>query len=188
MRLTITTNFPDVQRAIDGLRTDIADKVTARAVNRTVEQARTAMVKEIRTTYAVTASYVRERLRIKRASFKAGQFGISAELIGGDGKRRAANVIAFGARQTLRGISIKVRRDKPRAVIKGAFIANKGRTVFRRTGAKRLPIEPVRTIDIPQMFNAKRVNRAVIAAMQAKFPAIFRREMDFALSRFGQGR
>lgn len=52
MRLTITTNFPDVQRAIDNLSADIADKVTARAVNRTVEQARTAMVKEIRSTYA----------------------------------------------------------------------------------------------------------------------------------------
>lgn len=188
MRLTIKTNFPDVQRAIDNLSADIADKVTARAVNRTVEQARTAMVKEIRTTYAVTSSYVRDRLRIKRASFKQGAFGIRAELIGGDGKRRSANVINFGARQTLRGVSIKVRRDRPRSVIKSAFIGNKGRTVFRRTGPKRLPIDPVRTIDIPQMFNAKRVNRAVIAAMQAKFPAIFRREMDYALSRFGQGR
>ena len=186
MRLTIKTNFPDVQRAIDNLSADIADKVTARAVNRTVEQARTAMVKEIRSTYAVTASYVRDRLRIKRASFKAGQFGIRAELIGGDGKRRSANVINFGARQTLKGVSIKVRRDRPRSVSKSAFIGNKGRTVFRRTGTTRLPIDPVRTIDIPQMFNAKRVNRAVIAAMQAKFPAIFKREMEYALSRFGK--
>lgn len=186
MKLTIRTNFPDVQRAIDGLAADIADKVTARAVNRTIEQARTAMVKEIRTTYAVTASYARDRLRIKRAAAKAGQFGIRAELIGGDGKRRSANVIAFGARQTLRGVSIKVRRDRPRAVLSNAFIGNKGRTVFRRTSKTRLPIDPVRTIDIPQMFNAKRVNRAVIAAMQAKFPAIFKREMDYALSKFGR--
>ena len=188
MQLTIKTNFPDVQRAIDNLSADIANKVTARAVNRTVEQAKTAMVKEIRSTYAVTSSYVRERLRIKRATFKAGQFGIRAELIGGDGKRRSANVINFGARQIRKGVSIKVRRDKRRSVIKSAFIANNGRTVFRRTGAARLPIEPVRTIDIPQMFNAKRVNRAVIAAAQAKFPAIFKREMDYALSKFGQTR
>ena len=186
MRLTITTNFPDVQRAIDNLRTDIADKVTARSVNRTIEQARTAMVKEIRSTYAVTSTYVRDRLRIKRASFKAGQFGISAELIGGDGKRRSANVIAFGAKRTLSGVSVKIRRDRPRQNIQGAFIANKGRTVFRRTGKTRLPIEPIRTIDIPQMFNSKRINRAVIAAAQAKFPAIFKREMDYALSKLAQ--
>jgi hypothetical protein len=186
MRLTITTNFPEVQRAIDQLRTDIGDKVTSRALNRTIEQARTQMVREIKSTYAVTAAYVRERLRIKRATFRAGRLGLSAELIGGDGRRRAANVIRFTARQGLKGVTVKIRRDKPRKTIVGSFIANKGRTVFRRTSPKRLPIEPVQTIDIPQMFNARRINRAVTSAINGKFPAIFKREMQYALSRFAK--
>lgn len=189
MRLTIATNFPEVERSLDRLRADVADTVRVRAVNRTMEQARTAMSREIRQDYALTASYVRERLFVSKAVFRGGRLSVEATLTGSGSRRgsRAANVIAFGARQVKTGVSVRIKKGGGRKVIAGAFIGNKGRTVFRRTGAKRLPIEPVQTIDVPQMFNSKRVNQAVIRVIEQRFPEVFARELNFALNRFKRG-
>ena len=184
MLINIRTNFPDVAAALGRLQDDMAGQVLARSLNRTMDIAKTVMSREIRTQFNLSAGYVRDRLRIKRAFAKAGQFSLSADLIGGDGKRRSANVIGFGARKTGDGVSVQISKGK-RKTITGAFIGNKGRTVFRRTGKARLPIEPVRTIDVAQMFNTRRINAAVVAAMQMRFPVIFERELAFALSRAG---
>lgn len=186
MQLSISTNFADVQRKLDALRSDLRDTVLVRTVNRTIDGAKVDMGRSIRQEFNVTATYVRERLRVRKASFKVGRFNVEAELIGGDGKRRSANVIAFGARQVKQGVSVKIKRAGGRSVIKSAFIGNKGRTVFRRVGDARLPIEPVRTIDVPQMFTTRRVNAAVIRAIEKRLPAIFDREARFALSRFSK--
>ena len=185
MKISISTNFADVAKALTEMHKDVASQATARAVNRTMEQAKTAMSREIRSQFNMSAAYVRDRLRIKRAYAKAGQFTVSAELVGGDGKRRSANVIGFSARKASDGVSVQISRGK-RKTIKGAFIGNKGRTVFRRVGDSRLPIEPKRTVDVPQMFTTRKVNAAVIRAIQSKLPAIFEREARYALSRFGK--
>lgn len=181
MQINITTNFPQVAAQLGKLRSDVASTVLARSLNRTIEQARTQMSREIRAEFNLKPAYVRERLRIRKAFASSGRFSLSAELAGGNPKRRSANVIAFGARQDAQGVSVQIKK-RQRKTIKGAFIGNKGRTVFRRLGKERLPIEPVRTIDVGQMFNTRRINAAVTAAMQARFPAIFQREMAYAIS------
>lgn len=202
MRLSIETNFPEVQRSLDRLRADIADTVRVRAVNRTMEQARTAMSREIRQDYAVSASYVRERLFIARAVFRGGRFAAEATLTGsGSGRgKRAANVIAFGARQVKKGVSVLIRKGQGRKVIQAAFIANEGRTVFTRVpgtvmaerakyrGTKHAhQIKAVQTIDVPQMFNSKRVSRAVIRVIEERFPVVYAREARWAIDRFQRG-
>lgn len=200
MQISVKTNFPEVQRKLNALQADIRAKALASAVNKTIEQARTQMIREITSEYAVKAGYVRERLRIKRASFKGGAFQIEAALIGGAANRkRSANVIAFGAREVNKGVSVKIKKVGGRKIITGAFIANKGRTVFERVpgttmasrskyaGSKHAEkIKPVQTIDIPQMFNQRRINAAVIAGIRAKFPTIFEREANFYVARFNR--
>lgn len=182
MQISVKTNFPDVQRKLDGLQQDMRAKVAASAVNKTMEQARTQMIREITSEFAVKAGFVRERLRISRASFRQGAFNIEASL-SGTGKI-SANVIAFSARQVSTGVSVKIKKAGGRKIITGAFIGNKGRTVFKRVGAKRLPIKAISTINVPQMFNQKRINAAVVAAIKAKFPTIFEREANFYVARF----
>jgi hypothetical protein len=196
MRLSIRTNFPQVQRALDSLQAEVGAKAAARAVNATIAQAKTAMVKEIRTEYVVPASYVRDRLRIKRATFFKGVLNVEAVLDAQD-KPRSANLIRFTARRTGAGVSVKIKRAGARKVVRGAFIGNKGRTVFERVPGTRMAgrkwggkhgekIRPVQTIDVPQMFNAKRINAAVVALMRAKFPTIFERELAYALAQFNR--
>lgn len=196
MRITIQTNFPEVQRALVGLRQEVAQKATARALNRAIEQARTQMSREIRAEYAVDTRFIGQRLRIKRASFFNGRLGLEAALDAQE-KPRSANVIRFKAKATKKGVTVKIKRKGARELISNAFIGNKGRTVFARVSGTKMAsrkwggkhgerIEPVQTIDLPQMFNAKRINAAVVAALRAKFPAIFERELAFALGKFNR--
>ena len=198
MQLSIETNFPEVQRKLDLLRTDIAAKAAARAINRTIEQAKTQMGRQIRAEFMVDSRFVAQRLRIKRATFFAGVLSVQATL-DATAKTRSANLARFGAKEVGLGVSVKIKRVGARKTVRGAFIGNKGRTVFERVPGTRMAsrkwggkhgeqIKPVQTIDVPQMFNTRRINAAVVAAMQSRFPAIFERELAYALSQFNGGR
>ena len=195
--ITVSTNFPAVQRRLEQLRQDVATKALASAVNKTIEQARTQMAREITAEFNVTSGYVKDRLRIKRASYKAGLFAIEAALVGGDGKRRSANIIRFvenktslaeGRKRLKAGtqgqLFVKVKRRGAKKPLGPAFIGNKGRTVFVRVGKGRLPIKPVQVIDVAQMFNTRRINLKVREGIATKFPAIFQREAAFYLNRW----
>jgi len=188
--INVKHNFPQVMRAVAQLERDMADRVTVRALNRTIEEGRTDMSREIRAEFNLPASKVREKLFIEKASFKGGRLTLQAALLSKDprGRRRSINVINFGARQTARGVTVKIKKGGGRKAIKGAFIANKGRTVFKREGKARLPIQPVQTIDVQQMFNTRRINPAVVRRLGPKFVKNFEHELRFALSKFGSRR
>jgi len=187
MQLTITHDFPQVAKRLAQLQADLGSKTLARAVNRTLEQAKTSMSKTIRAEFNLSKQKVDQTLSIKRATFRAGRFTIEGVLQSRSKRGRSLNVINFAARQNHKpggGVSVQIRRGQGRKLIRGAFIANQGRTVFRRVGDARLPIEAVQTIDVPQMFNTKRVNAAVVKVIRAKFPEIFEREARFYLARW----
>ncbi len=199
MKLSIKTDFSDVQRAIKALPAQMADKVMFRTLNAVVAQARTAMVREIRTEYAVTASYVRDRLVVRRARLVGARVDAEAELrASSPGRKRSANVIAFTAREVKAGVSVKIRRSGGRKVITGAFIGNKGRTVFARVPGTTMgsrtkyrgsqhaeQIKPVQTIDVPQMFNAQRINGAVVRVIESRLRDVFARELAYAMRQAG---
>ena len=188
MQLSIKTNFPEVQQKLKRLQSDVADKALARAVNRTMDQARTAMQREITKTYNLRAGYVRQRLAVSRAVFKGPRMSLTASLMG-TGKR-SANLVAFLARRApnngRRGgpqTTFRITKGGAPTSITGAFVGNKGLTVFRRTGSKRLPIEAVRTIDVPQMFNQTDINAAVVRVIQERFPQVLEQQVRFYASR-----
>lgn len=194
--IDIRTNFPEVARALRRVERDIGEKALARALNRTIEQGRTAMVREITAEYVLPSATVRSRLAIRRAYAGAQRIQLEASLAApAKSGRRAINVVAFLERSvtlaearrraksgTLRQLRFKIRRTGGWKTIPGAFLGNQGRTVFRRVGKARLPIEPVSTIDVPQMFNARRINEAVRRVLLARFQDHFARELRFALS------
>ncbi|MEQ1692327.1 MAG: phage tail protein [Gemmatimonas sp.] len=210
MQLSITHNFPQVAASLNALPLEIRNQVMGRALNRAVDKAKTQMIRQITGEYKVLASYVRPRLTVVRARFAGGRVFLQAELRGGDGKRRSANVIAFLERSvsfaeakrrakkgTLNQLGFKFKRAGGVKHIPGAFIANKGRTVFRRVpgttmasrskyaGTKHAEgIEPVRVIGVPSMFNTRKINSAVIRSIEAELPLLFERESRFALGKF----
>lgn len=60
----------------------------------------------------------------------------------------------------------------------GAFIGNKGRTVFQRTGSARLPIKPVQVIGVGQMFNFKPIHERVRQTIEEEFLVEINRAID----------
>lgn len=192
--LSIKHDWPDLQRKIDRQRKDIADKAMARALNKTIDQGRAEMARRIAAEYRIKISDVRQRLAITRArkQGKALELTVSLEATRA-GKGRSMNLIAFhtgggrvlksGKRQQLR---FKIRRDGGNKQITGAFIGNKGRTIFIRDGKSRLPIKAVNTIDVLQMFNTKRINLAVREALLASLESNFDRELRVVLGGYAQ--
>lgn len=217
MYIEIKTNFPEVQRKLDALQKDVRERAMASALNKTIDLARTQMTREIAGEFNVTAGYVRERLRVRRARAKG--LVLEAALIGGKGgRRRAANIIAFveksaslaeGRRRTkagTHGLYVKIKKRGGKKLLhgthkQGAFIGNKGRTVFERVPGTRMAsrsggkpsskhaeqIVPVMTIDVAQMFNTRRINRVVVAMVKARFPDVFASEAKFYVDRFNRG-
>lgn len=187
MQLKISTNFPDVARKLETLRKDIGDKAVASALNKTVALAKTAMSREIRSEFNISASTVNQSLKVQRASAARGKFQLSAALssISRPG-RRSLNLARFAARQTRKGVTFKVKRGGPRQLIPGAFLINGGNTVMIREGKSRLPIKALQTIDVAQMFNTKRINAKVVQMIQARFPGIFANDVKFFTAKFGR--
>jgi hypothetical protein len=191
MEIKISHNFAEVQRQLATLQRDVADQALRSAVNRTMAQGQTQMVRAIAGEFNLSQSKIREKMFLRKAGFKAGRLGIEAVLESKTqgGKRRAINVINFGARSTARGLTARIRRSGGRVVVHGqGFIGNKGRTAFVRVGEKRLPIKPLQTVDVPQMFNTKRINAPVVAFIRRKFPELFEREARYYTDRFNSSR
>jgi hypothetical protein len=189
----------DVRPAIEMLnriKAGLGDQAIASALNKTIAQAKTQMSRGIRDEYNISAALVRDRLVVQRASRNGLRF--TATLVGNPAgtNRRAMNVIHFlerkttlvearkrGRAGTLTMLHFKIRRQGGKTTIAGAFIGNQGRTVFKRVGRQRLPIEPVQTIGVPQMFQAKKVQLPVQQWISDNFPRIFESDLRYFLSK-----
>lgn len=209
MQLSIKTDFSGIQKKLNQLKSDIGNKAMASALNKTVAIAKTDMSREIRREFKVSASYVRERLAITKATTRRG-LNFTASLRG-TGKR-SANIINFVERSislaqarkrgkggTLNQLRVQIKRGGGKKALAGAFIGNKGRTVFQRIPGTVAPgrskyagtkyaerIKAVRTIDIKQMFNTRRINAKVTKTIHKRFPEIFDREAQFYTNKFNQ--
>lgn len=204
MKFDVRTNFEPVQRRLKALRSDIRQQAVARALNRTAEQGRTRMAREVSREFNIRQGEVRSELDIRRARPGAGTAYLVVELNALKSRRnrgRGMNVIRFVERQvslaearrrskagTLNQVVFKIRRTGGSKRIPGAFIATNPKTggtaVFMREGRARLPIKPITTIDVQQMFNTKRINKRVVDHMLDVFPKILEREVDYYVRRF----
>lgn len=212
--IVIKDNFPEVQRQLDQLRADIGQQALVRALNRTVEPARPEMAREISKEFNVTITQAKDALVIRRAGFKQGTLVVEASLESPSKRGRSLNLIRFmkaptktqeakrrkageGGIYALRNgvqrvkaleLQFQIKRSGGPKMIKGAFVGNKGRTVFIRTGNARLPIKALQTIDIGQMFNAKRINDRVRQGMLDRFPRLFEENARFYTAKFNERR
>lgn len=191
--VTVAFKSKQVERMLERLPTEVGDIAVKRTINRVAEQAKTRMSREIRQEFNLSKAKVDEKLQTSAARSAGGKLRFAGKLLSyGPAGRRAINLINFQARQAKRrgripGITTaKIKKQGGRVALMGqerlgAFIGNQGRTVFVRTGKARLPIRPLQTIDVPQMFNTKRINSKVRQFITAKFGEVFARELRFAL-------
>lgn len=202
--ISIRNNFPKVAAQLDRLALDVGKKAMVRALNKTIGQGHTQMARAISREFRISVSTAKDRLNVRRAFIKGAggsTFSFEARLEATQRRKgRSMNLIAFVAggkvskasakRQgnaALAGqLQIQIKRSGGKKVIPGAFVGNDGRTVFIRKGKKRLPIKPINTIDVPQMFNTKRINSVVREVMLKNFSANFQRELRAVLKGFAR--
>jgi hypothetical protein len=183
INLDVRADFRQIDRQLQPLTAKLRDRVVAAALNKTADKAKTEMKRQITGEFAIKASDVGGQLKVSRASAKGSMLVAELEAFSRRRGRRSRNVALFRARQTSRGVTVQIKRSGGRKLIKGAFIGNQGRTVFERVGKSRLPIKGVETIDVPQMFNMRRVNRAVVAKILRELPVEVERALKAALAR-----
>jgi hypothetical protein len=148
------------------------DKAITRALNRSMSAAFTAGSKKIREDYTLKAGDIKKSAKIIKATYSKSV--VTLRITG-----RPIPFKYFNPKQTGRGVTIKIRKDKPRQLIKHAFIGGyipvtKSRrggyamkrvnsycngNVFIRKGKKRLPIIMMKTssVTMPKLFASKKV-------------------------------
>lgn len=196
--INIRHNFPEVAASLQRLQQQIGDKAVARALNTTVGQGKTAMARAIAAEFRVTTSQAKQRLDVRSASTKGGNLTIEASLLATKRtKGRGMNLIHFVTRiptRTKKGklgqVQFQIKRSGGRKFIQGAFVATNrktgGRAVFIREGKARMPIKTLTTIDIPQMFNTRRINSAIRTVMLQRFEINFQRELRSVLKGYAR--
>jgi len=192
--LNLRTNFPEVMAKLSQVSDQIGNRAMVRALNNTITQGKAEMARDISKEFRISVGTAKDRLEVSRASSKGGVYKFEASLQATrKAKGRSMNVIAFvGAlpKRTKKGklaqIKFQIKRQGGKKTITGAFVGNKGRTMFIREGKGRLPIKAVSTIDIPQMFNTRRINEVVQKVMLDKFETNITRELRVVLGGFAK--
>ncbi len=206
IRINVKTDFGPALKQLDALAAAARGPVLARTLNRIADQTKTAAVRAIAREFNITASKVRERIKVRKAFARTG-LAVEIAVPSRYGKR-ALNVISFGARplyaaagragqagklalkatgsRRQAGVQVKIKRQGQAQRGRGWFILSnpKGGTfVAKRVGAGKADIEPVRTIDVGQMFNVKSLRAKLLADIRAKFPRELERQLAFELRR-----
>lgn len=169
-------------------------RVVPAALNKVADKARTEMTRAITGEFNIPASEVRARLSVIRAKRDVMKWRAVLHPFASARRGRSLNMIRFVERSVSMAeirrrkatgaqnqLYFKIKRNGARKTIQGAFIANKGRTVFVREGDKRLPIKALSTIDVPQMFNTRRIQWRVINKINADMQVEFDRAINAAL-------
>lgn len=197
--------FDDLRRSLDSMRSDLSDKAASMALNKTGAKAQTEMKRAITDEYNLKSDEVASRLSLSKASrdslrvvldpFASRRKGRSLNLIHflekkvtmAEARRRnkKGKLYTIGLHgQKLPILYFKIKKNEPAKPIPGTFIGNNGRTVFIRVGKSRLPIEAKATIDVPQMFNARKTQKRVLDYINQELPVEFDRAIRLVLDRF----
>jgi hypothetical protein len=168
IQLDVRTNIESVRRQLRGKDKEI-DAAASRALNRAASSVRSVAVKELaKATGIRPQAAIREKLRMRKATprYLIAEVGAVAY---------TPNLARFSARQTKRGISANAWAK--RKIYRGTFLGNQGRTAFKRTGAGRLPIEPVHGPRMHREFAAAVIQKAMEVVAIARFVKEFAHEV-----------
>lgn len=193
--LSVKADFGDVKKKLNALSNDLQKRVVPAALNKVIAKANTEMARQISSEFNIKQQEVRGRLRITRAKRNYERWFARLDPFASSRAGRSLNLIRFVERSvtlaernrriknnSLQDLRFKIKRNGAPKIIKGAFIGNNGRTVFIREGRSRLPIKALSTIDVPQMFNTRRIQIVVLDRIRRDMVIEFDRAIKSAMS------
>lgn len=145
--ITVTVTGVEELRAALSAAPKRAEWALRTAINETANHARTESVRRIGQEWNAKQKDIRKALTVTKAT--AGRLEASVQATGGRGK--GIPLVVFGARQTRKGVTVKVKRAGGRGLLPGAFIATMKsgkRGVFVRGAKSRKGGTPYRALPI----------------------------------------
>ena len=136
MLKVIAQGLNETMKKFEGLKQHITQKALVSALNKTATQGRNYSIRKIRQGYIIESGYLKEKLKIEKATKNKLTATIVAKREG-----KPLLVTRFSARMTKKGISVKVKRTGGRTTISRAFIVTMGGVdvPFRRTKEYTVP-------------------------------------------------
>jgi len=178
--LSVSVKFDTktLTRGLNGIQKKAIPKATKMALNRTAANVKSIAVKEVSKKTGLKSSLVRKHISITKA--KNNQ--LTARVRATTGR---LNLREFGARQTRKGVTAKIKGVKQ--IIHGAFIINgfAGGRVFKRSSKKRLPIKQATAPGVTWGFIQPLVDSVMKNTAKEKFKLHFRSRMNEELRRLG---
>jgi len=138
---------------LDKVLATLNPRVYRKALNRTVNdigaKMKTYTTKEVRRTYNIKAKDIKQFMQVKRSRYEDMKYQMQI-------RSSPLNAIRFGAKALKKrgNVSVRIRKDNGRKVLKRAFLSKSGKAVLQREKGSQ-KIRAVATISIPQMFNDK---------------------------------
>jgi hypothetical protein len=170
----VRTNAPALAAELRALVPRLRDTAIVRSLNYAARGTRVEARRMVQAELALKAGDITKELSVKRASRALPEAVLEV-------RSRPVGLVKYGARQTSRGVTVKVKRRGARKLVRSAFIANvrsghRAVWVRQRLGggrrAGRLPIEELFSTSIIQYLD----DRLVIARLERKAGELFDRE------------
>lgn len=194
LTVDVRSDIQSVILSLERAKTDLIEKATVRALNRTATTVRAEAAKAIRARYNIKSSEAKDRIKVTPAN----KFRLQA-VITASGRRTP--LILFDAKMAARAsgkrgiaagdVTVRVLQASGRKVVKGSigrrpFIATmkSGHVgVFVRTGGRRLPIRELFSVSLPQAFTQRAILAALRQVIAERFPVEMRRQTQYLLSK-----
>jgi len=157
------------------------EKSQVQGLNRTADGLRSYLSKKggpIKDELNIKDSSIRKRIAVLKAS--KGNKVAKVRIAG-----KPVPIIEAAARQTKKGVTVKVKGQGERKLIKGAFIAvmpTGHRGVFTRKGSKRLPIEEKYTTTVVQAVRGHGVARLITREKTRRYRKEYRAALKHNMS------
>jgi hypothetical protein len=193
----IEIELTDIHKFIRYLDPKKVVRANNRAMKTTGTRSATAASRAVRDVYNVKAGLVKDALNI---SFEPGTLEKPAEeylvyrgarlglekfsanvkkvRLKGRGRKR------FGNRR--KGVTVKIRKDRPRMLVKIGFLATTkgGQTlVFKRDTRRRLPVSRLKSLSLPEMMRIRKVEQSIESKTKEVYPKEFTRLLNLELNK-----
>ncbi len=183
--MAIDIKIEGEKQLIKKLGVEVFTKIKNATINQAAKLGRTALSKGTREIYNVPAKTVNKSVEKITGQNRATPARPRAVIRTTKQTKRNPGLLDFGAKQTRKGVTYKVLKNKGRVLLPHAFIARMPRGgvgTFTRDTKKRLPITRKTGPSIVQMVNKvgiKSVNRTV----NANLSRLFKQNLKFFMSK-----
>lgn len=165
----------DVRRLRGLLSKEDFRKGQSRVLNDVGRKVQTVTNRGIRDRLALKARDVKSAMSVSRATPQRLQWRL--EVAG-----RPLSLRMFGAKQTRKGVTVRIRPKSKRLLLARSFIGPNDQ-VFRRKGRSRLPIVKLTGPSIPRAMAKRIVQRAQQKMIQDTYSGAMVRELEFRIEK-----